>query len=104
MLQRRASFITAVLGIIAIVLSKTAFTYASRETINNETFLKENLVSITKKCFLEGKCKNGKITVSKLKDLGYINDTLKEKLIDYEDDSYIMYPSLDVVLNKNNEN
>lgn len=100
MWQRKASLITAILGIIAMVLSRTAFTYASRETMNNELFLKENLVSLTKKCYLEGNCKNGKITISKLKEKGYINDTMKEKLIEYKDDSYIMYPSLEVELNK----
>ena len=102
MWQKKASIITAILGIIAIILSKTAFTYASRETSNNELYIKENIISVTKKCYLDGKCKNGKITITKLKEKGYINDSLKQKLTEYEDESYIMYPSLEVVLNKKN--
>ncbi len=96
--RKKASLITAVIGIILIVLSRLSISYSAKTNEVNENYIKENLKNIAKKCYLEGKCKNGQITVSKLIENNYIDNDLKNNLNHYSDKSYIIYPELNVIL------
>ena len=96
--RKKASLIVSVVGVIIMILSQITISYSKAEETLNENYVKENLKVIVKKCYLNTDCKKGKITITKLKENNYINDTFKEHLVNYSDDSYIMYPSLDIVL------
>ncbi len=96
--RKKASLITAVVGIILIILSQVTVSYSTKNNLANENYIKENLKTIAKKCYLDGKCKNGQITIEKLISNSYIDNDLKDKLKGYSKNSFVVYPSLEVVL------
>ena len=98
--KRLIAVFIALFGVIIIVLSSTFIKFSQSAVIKENTYLVENLKDLAKKCILEEKCERPIVTLQNLLDNNYLNDELKEKIKEYTTDSYIVYPSNEVVLTK----
>ena len=98
--KRKVAFIVCVLGITMIVISSMGTSYAKQIEDDKETFVKENLKSLAKKCIDEGECEKNTVLLRTLKEKGYVERDIYEKVSIYDNDSYVTFPDYTVVLIK----
>lgn len=98
--KRKICFAITIIGILIIVVTQIIISIIDVKEEKKENYIKENVISASKKCFREEKCSGDIVFFSDLIDKGYLNGYFLEEIKDYSKTSYINIPSYEVNLIK----
>lgn len=98
--KKRVCFVMACVGIMVITFVQVYILIDDEKERDKQIYLEQNLINQTKKCIRAKKCEEGNVSIKTLRENDYLEDKYLELLSDYSFDSYVSYPSLEVVLDK----